>query len=105
MSAYRWPKSVIKQGERILRNFIWSGNPAISRAVTVRWDDCCKPVMEGGIGMRRLGDVNKALMMKMAWTCLTEDNLFARFMGAKYRNKDGDFIQHYKQSSIWAGLK
>ncbi|KAF6157080.1 hypothetical protein GIB67_041541 [Kingdonia uniflora] len=38
MGIYKWPASVIKEGERILRNFLWSGEPDLNKACVVAWD-------------------------------------------------------------------
>ncbi|XP_026435162.1 uncharacterized protein LOC113332877 [Papaver somniferum] len=39
MSVYKSPKSVIKECEKIIRNFSWSGDPAVKKLVTVKWDE------------------------------------------------------------------
>ncbi|KAF6157138.1 hypothetical protein GIB67_041599 [Kingdonia uniflora] len=38
MGIYKWPASVIKEGERILRNFLWSREPDSRKAYVVAWD-------------------------------------------------------------------
>ncbi|KAF6163796.1 hypothetical protein GIB67_016136 [Kingdonia uniflora] len=38
MGIYKWPTSMIKEGERILRNFLWSGEPDTKKACVVAWD-------------------------------------------------------------------
>ncbi|XP_026428863.1 uncharacterized protein LOC113324790 [Papaver somniferum] len=52
MSVYKWPKSVILTCERIIRNFLWSGDPNVKKLVTVKWDQVNAPIEEGGL--RRL---------------------------------------------------
>ncbi|KAF6158195.1 hypothetical protein GIB67_014989 [Kingdonia uniflora] len=56
MAIYKWPIAAVKDGERIIRNFLWSGDPA-------------------------------------------------KFLRAKFLNKEGLLTQYYKISSIWTGLK
>ncbi|KAF5196149.1 hypothetical protein FRX31_014264 [Thalictrum thalictroides] len=89
----------------MLRNFIWSGNPANRKAITVNWDSCCKPYNEGGLNMRKLKEVNNALILKMAWSFLNGESQFAKYMRSKYCNRDGDLIEYHKRSSLWPGLK
>ncbi|XP_026399466.1 uncharacterized protein LOC113295339 [Papaver somniferum] len=49
MSVYKWPKSVIQVCERIIRNFLWSGDPSVNKLVTVKWDEVNSPVEERGL--------------------------------------------------------
>ncbi|XP_026442769.1 uncharacterized protein LOC113342427 [Papaver somniferum] len=48
MSVYKWPKNVIQACERIIRNFLWSGDPSVKKLVTVKWDEVNSPIAEGG---------------------------------------------------------
>ncbi|KAF6156533.1 hypothetical protein GIB67_011334 [Kingdonia uniflora] len=38
MAIYKWPMAAIKEGEIIIRNFLWSGDPAKKKLLTVKWD-------------------------------------------------------------------
>ncbi|XP_026428402.1 uncharacterized protein LOC113324298 [Papaver somniferum] len=58
MSVYKWPKSVILTCERIIRNFLWSGDPNVKKLVTVKWDQVNASIEEGGLGLRRLEVMN-----------------------------------------------
>ncbi|XP_026400560.1 uncharacterized protein LOC113296467 [Papaver somniferum] len=73
MSVYNWPKSVIKECEKIIRNFLWSADPAVKKLVTAKWDEVNSPISEGGMGLRRLEIMNKALLMKLLWKIETKD--------------------------------
>lgn len=44
----------------------------------------CKPVQEGGIGVRDLNDMQNALHIKFAWRLLSEDSLWSHFFMEKY---------------------
>lgn len=46
MSIYKWPKKVIETFERIIRNFLWSGNVDEKKFVTISWDKVCSPLEE-----------------------------------------------------------
>ncbi|XP_026428416.1 uncharacterized protein LOC113324313 [Papaver somniferum] len=104
MPVYKWPKSVIQVCERIIRNFLWSGDPAVKKLVNVKWDTVNAPVEEGGLGLRRLEAMNKALLMKLLRNIETEDEEWTNFMIAKFKNKKGEWIEYYKQSSIWPDI-
>ncbi|KAL2225783.1 UNVERIFIED_CONTAM: hypothetical protein Sindi_3038500 [Sesamum indicum] len=62
-SAFILPKAVIKQIEKRLRTFLWKGN-STSGYAKVAWKDVCKPIMEGGQGIKDIGILNRALMAK-----------------------------------------
>ncbi|XP_026416834.1 uncharacterized protein LOC113312287 [Papaver somniferum] len=47
MFVYKWPKAVIKECEKIVRNFLWYGDPAVKKLITVKFDEICAPVVEG----------------------------------------------------------
>ncbi|XP_026450621.1 uncharacterized protein LOC113350706 [Papaver somniferum] len=38
MSVYKWPKNVIKECEKIVRNLLWSGDPAVKKLITVKFE-------------------------------------------------------------------
>ena len=70
--------------ERIQRNFLWSGTEERNKVSLVNWEEVCKPKNKGGLGVRRLRDLNKALLMKIGWR-LGEDNIdWGNVMKAKY---------------------
>ncbi|XP_021995747.1 uncharacterized protein LOC110892919 [Helianthus annuus] len=47
----------------------------------VSWNSICKPKYEGGLGLRRLQDVNKALMVSHIWSIITKrDSLWVQWI-------------------------
>ncbi|XP_026398538.1 uncharacterized protein LOC113294363 [Papaver somniferum] len=43
MAVYKWPRMAIKQVEKAIRNFLWSGDAEKRKYFTVRYDSlCCK---------------------------------------------------------------
>ncbi|XP_026396176.1 uncharacterized protein LOC113290802 [Papaver somniferum] len=38
MVVYKWTKLVIQACERIIRNFLWSGDPSVKNLITIKWD-------------------------------------------------------------------
>ncbi|XP_026417145.1 uncharacterized protein LOC113312622 [Papaver somniferum] len=41
------------------------GDPTVKKLITIKWDKVNAPVVEGGLGLRRLEVMNKALLMKL----------------------------------------
>ncbi|KAF6145677.1 hypothetical protein GIB67_002771 [Kingdonia uniflora] len=103
MSIYKWPSFILKDGETIIRNLIWSKDPNKRKGVTTAWEKCCKPTFEGGF--RKLGDNKAILLMKLTWDIVQTGSIWASYMKAKYFTKQGDIIQYYQKSSIWVGIK
>ncbi|KAL2251988.1 UNVERIFIED_CONTAM: Retrovirus-related Pol polyprotein from type-1 retrotransposable element R2 [Sesamum indicum] len=62
-SAFILPKAVIKEVEKRLRTFLWKGTSMTGYA-KLAWKDVCKPVEEGGLGIKDIGILNRALMTK-----------------------------------------
>ncbi|KAF6150994.1 hypothetical protein GIB67_016472 [Kingdonia uniflora] len=105
MGIYKWPASLIKEGERILCNFFWFGEPNSRKACVVAWDKVYKPYKEGGANLQRLKAINQSLMMKLSWNFLNPTDGWSEFMRAKFISKLGNFSRITKGSSIWAGVR
>ncbi|XP_042499710.1 uncharacterized protein LOC122077876 [Macadamia integrifolia] len=104
-AVYWWPSSLITTLERWMRNFVWSGEIDATKKIVVNWDQCCKPKEEGGLGLRRLRDMNKAMLCKTAWRIKHENSLTSRFLRARFLNKQGLPKEGYSASSIWPGIR
>ncbi|KAL0455553.1 UNVERIFIED_CONTAM: LINE-1 retrotransposable element O protein [Sesamum latifolium] len=58
--------------EKRLRHFLWKGNTEGGSA-KVSWRQVCRPVSEGGLGIRDLQALNKGLMSRHLWRVITAD--------------------------------
>lgn len=105
MSIYKWPKSVIRECERIIKNFLWTGDPNIKKLFTLKWEKVCAPLEEVGLGIRSLEVIKRALLMKLVWKIQQVNEEWALFFQAKFKMKNGELISYHKQSTIWPGLK
>ncbi|XP_059664285.1 uncharacterized protein LOC132310063 [Cornus florida] len=61
------PSSVAERIERLQRNFLWGGRGEEFKFHLVRWDQVCRPIRNGGLGLRKLVPFNKALLGKWLW--------------------------------------
>ncbi|XP_026459608.1 uncharacterized protein LOC113360302 [Papaver somniferum] len=94
-----------KESEKIIRNFFWSGDPSVRKPITLKWEKACPPLDEGGLGIRQLEDINKSMLMKLCWKMQNGNDKWSRFFQPKFQDKTGNWIEYYKKSSIWPGIK
>lgn len=72
--------------EKSSRAFLWKGDTNIKKGwYHVAWDKVCKPKFCGGLGLRKLTDMNQAMLGKIGWS-LAADNgkLWVQVLKAKY---------------------
>ncbi|KAL0286160.1 UNVERIFIED_CONTAM: hypothetical protein Sradi_7155400 [Sesamum radiatum] len=70
--AFILPKSIIREIEKRLRSFLWKGSSGVGYA-KVSWQQACRPVEEGGLGLRDLLALNRGLMSRHLWRVIMAD--------------------------------
>ncbi|XP_027337183.1 uncharacterized protein LOC113850857 [Abrus precatorius] len=55
----KMPPSIVKEVVKIQRRFLWSEVKEFSTICWVKWDQVCKPIKEGGLGIKK----------DVAWVC------------------------------------
>ena len=55
---------VAKRMEKLQRDFLWNGIGGEPKIHLVNWAKVCRPLRVGGLGIRRLGTFNSALLGK-----------------------------------------
>ena len=104
LSIYSRHVSLIKDMEKWMRNFLASGDINMKKLVTVAWHKSCKPLKEGGLGIRNLSDINEAGNLKLCWEIVQSDLPWAFFVRSRVlRNKKP--ISYHISSSIWSSAK
>jgi ribonuclease HI len=104
MSLYSWPISLLKDIERSIRNFIWSGDSEKRKLVTVSWKKVCRPYAQGGLNIRSLISLNKATNLHLCWKLLTSQCSWAKLIRDRVC-KNHTYIRHHISSSIWSSVK
>lgn len=61
-SIFILPQNLLKDVERLLRSFQWTG-----QGQKIQWDWVCTPKDEGGFGFKPLKTWNKATMIRHLW--------------------------------------
>ncbi|KAL0455327.1 UNVERIFIED_CONTAM: Retrovirus-related Pol polyprotein from type-1 retrotransposable element R2 [Sesamum latifolium] len=84
-TAFILPSGVLKTIEARMRKFLWQGGHN-SGAAKVAWVDVCKPLEEGGQGLRRLQPLNHALIGKHFWDIIqcNESSIWVMWITNRY---------------------
>nr|CAN77770.1 hypothetical protein VITISV_044337 [Vitis vinifera] len=85
MSLFRMPKTVARRLEKVQRDFLWGEGNLERKAHLVNWEVVCADKNKGGLGLRKLALLNKALLGKWIWRfAFDKDNLWKQVIMAKY---------------------
>ncbi|XP_035839381.1 uncharacterized protein LOC118486758 [Helianthus annuus] len=106
-SVFLLPVRVVKELEARMRNFLWSQDVSFNRGkAKVSWKVVCTPKYEGGLGIRRIGDMNKALMASHIWSIVMKrDSLWVKWVHS-YRLKGKNFwVCKATSNSTWSRRK
>ncbi|XP_042946137.1 uncharacterized protein LOC122279516 [Carya illinoinensis] len=69
------------------------------------WDELCRPVLEGGIGLRNLLEAQRSLHMKFVWNLFQGKSVWSKFLVAKYvGNNHISCVDSSKGSKSWKML-
>ncbi|XP_022030545.1 uncharacterized protein LOC110931459 [Helianthus annuus] len=105
-SVFILPARVIKELEAKMRNFLWAQSSSQRGRAKVSWKSVCVPKHEGGLGIRRIADVNKSLMVSHIWSILSNrQSLWVAWIHS-YRLRGRSFWDHKVPSSCcWSWRK
>ncbi|XP_060195408.1 uncharacterized protein LOC132624680 [Lycium barbarum] len=78
------PIDVLNQIEKYLQDFYWGQREGKKKHHWAAWDFLCYPKDEGGVGFKSLFDIQTSFEIKRWWRIRTQDNLWTKFMNAKY---------------------
>ena len=89
MSVFRMPKSVARRIEKLQRDFLWGGANGGNKAHLVKWKVVCTDKEKGGLGLRKLAILNKALLGKWIWRfARAKEELWKKVLEAKYGKEE-----------------
>ncbi|KAJ0926587.1 putative RNA-directed DNA polymerase [Helianthus annuus] len=105
-SVFILPQRVIKDLEKKMRDFLWSNGPLGKGKSKVAWKTVCLPASEGGLGIKRICDVNRALMVYHMWNIITNrESLWVKWIHT-YKLRQRSFWDiPLKQGSSWGWRK
>ncbi|KAH9735402.1 putative ribonuclease H protein [Citrus sinensis] len=85
MQTTSLPVYVKAKIDQACKKFIWSGANPQRKMSLVSWDKVCQPKSCGGLGLKNLEVMNKALLMKVGWNLISSPNsLWTRVLLTKY---------------------
>ncbi|XP_031255913.1 uncharacterized protein LOC116113894 [Pistacia vera] len=71
-SMFLLPAATVRRIESILASFLWKGTSLSPSGAKVAWSSVCYPLTEGGLGIKRIQDWNRAAILKYVWRLLTD---------------------------------
>jgi hypothetical protein len=102
------PKSCLQEIEKIQRGFIWGDSEEGRKAHMIGWNQLTLPKNSGGLGFRKLNQMNDACLMKVCWLIRVGDkSLCAQVFRGKYgRNsiEHGEAKTCATDSAIWKSI-
>ena len=110
LSLFRMSKLVCSRLEKIQRDFLWGGGNLERKPHLVNWKTVCLEKSRGGLGVRGLSKMNKALLCKWCWRFANErDTLWRLVIRIKFGEKDGGWytsdIRGGYGTGLWKDIK
>jgi hypothetical protein len=102
--VYLWPRRLLRLLDSWIKNFIWSGDVLTRKVCTVAWKDMSRSWAEGGLDIKPTRLINEALILKLSWDLLAEDNQWSNLLKRRYFSY-GQPSKRYFKSSVWSGIK
>jgi hypothetical protein len=102
--VYAWPQALLRQVDRWIRNFIWSGDINTNKLCTVAWRTVRRSYEEGSLNIRSLRKVNDSLMLQRCWQFYSSNEQWAVMCRARFL-KWGQPTNTFLKSSFWHGIK
>lgn len=107
LSCFICPSAVLKKIKRIRYDIMWNDKVEKRKYHMVSWNVVSQPIACGGLGIRSLFTVNKALIGKWSWRLgdVTE-GLWRRIIGEKYiaNHRGAHGSGWLKPSPLWVEL-
>ncbi|RVW12625.1 putative ribonuclease H protein [Vitis vinifera] len=105
MSILRLPSSVRRRLEQIQRDFLWGGGSLERKPHLVRWKVVCLSKKKGGLGIKCLSNLNKALLSKWNWRFANERGaLWNQVIRGKYGEDRGGWRTREVREAHGVGL-
>ncbi|RVW12371.1 putative ribonuclease H protein [Vitis vinifera] len=96
--------------EKIQRDFLWGGGNLERKPHLVRWEVVCLSKKKGGLGVKNLSILNKALLAKWNWRFANErEALWNQVIRGKYGEERGGWASREVREAhglgLWKGIR
>lgn len=75
LAVFPMPKKLTDRMDAIQRRFRWNKKGSNRRLFFRNWDNITKPIVLGGLNIKKTEHLNSALLAKLAWRLVTEQNV------------------------------
>ena len=103
----KMPVSICADIDKINRIFLWGDTNEKNKVHLVKWKKVCTPKSKGGLGIRSCGINNRAMVSKLGWRLMNEDNpLWIKVLKKKYNlsNNPREWSSKTKASPVWRSI-
>lgn len=104
LSIIKAPRTLFKRLDKYMANFLWNSNDRTKKR-WVAWDVVCRPISEGGLGIRPLPQIMQALHAKRCWSLIQGNSVWAHYMLRKYGDpRDNNYKTPTAPSPLWRSM-
>ncbi|KAJ9561537.1 hypothetical protein OSB04_006697 [Centaurea solstitialis] len=87
MAIFLFPSAVVHDLEAAFRDFLWAHGNSSKGKCKIAWNQVCRPMINGGLGFKRLVTWNRALLVKQLWDIVTKrDSVWVSWVYRYYLN-------------------
>ena len=105
MSLMRMLRVVKLRLEKIQRDFLWGGGALEKRPHLVKWAIVCSDKKKGGLGIRNLSILNRALLCKWSWRYAVErESLWKLVISRKFGEEGGGWSSREVREGYGVGF-
>lgn len=104
LSVIKPPNKLIHHLEKTMAAFLWNSKER-HRKHWISWSIICRPMTEGGLGIRSLSQVMTALHAKRCWSIIKGDSVWAHYMVRKYGDPtEPNYSMPNQPSPLWRSM-
>lgn len=75
LATFLLPMRTVYEINRACRVFLWCGADAMASHALIGWEEIAYPYEEGGLGLRDLVTVNKAMILRHVWNIINNKHI------------------------------